>query len=295
MSVRDFVGINGTLVFNPGETSNSIDIGIVGDRDTESTETFQIVLANPVGATLGAETRTTIEIFDNDGALQLTGTSANDYLNGMAGDDTIYGLGGQDSLLGHGGNDFLDGGEGTDYASYFYNRSNYQIQKTANGIVVSGGFEGTDQLRNIERLVFSDVGVAFDMELGQAGGNAALVIGALLGKAALGNTSLMRDAISFFDSQPTLADGVEMLTDLGLVNVVAGANPQAVVATLFQNITGSQPTELINIIASSVGNGPGQQTLAQLVTAAASLDLNQTQIDLVGLAITGLAYAYPPI
>ena len=224
----------------------------------------------------------------------IVGTAGNDRLTGTSNDDSLSGLAGNDTLTGAGGNDRLDGGSGTDVATFSGSLSEHVIIRVSGGLTVADnqGLEGTDTLVNIERLAFSDKQLAYDMQLGSAGGNAVLVVGALFGTVGLQNSSLMRDAITFFDDRHNLSDGVEMLTALGIVNMVAGQTVTQVVSTLFQNITGTQPIELINMVAASVGKAPGQQTLAQLITAAASLDINQDQVNLVGLASAGLVYSY---
>ena len=44
---QDYVATNGTLTFNPGETTKTITIGINGDTDLESSENFFVNLTNP--------------------------------------------------------------------------------------------------------------------------------------------------------------------------------------------------------------------------------------------------------
>lgn len=61
----DFSGTNGTLTFAANETSKTITIGIVDDLVTESSETFNVVLSSPSGATLGTTTAV-VTITDND-------------------------------------------------------------------------------------------------------------------------------------------------------------------------------------------------------------------------------------
>ena len=41
-----------TLTFNPGETTKSITVDVLGDTTVELDETFQVLLSNPVGATI---------------------------------------------------------------------------------------------------------------------------------------------------------------------------------------------------------------------------------------------------
>jgi hypothetical protein len=55
----------GTLDFPAGQTVGSVTVRVIGDDATEGDETFDVDLANPVNATLGAHP-TTITIQDND-------------------------------------------------------------------------------------------------------------------------------------------------------------------------------------------------------------------------------------
>jgi probable HAF family extracellular repeat protein len=55
---NDYIFTNGTLTFNPGETSKTITVAVKGDRSREADETFRIILSNADGAT----------IFDGTGA-----------------------------------------------------------------------------------------------------------------------------------------------------------------------------------------------------------------------------------
>src|SRR5205085_7059669 len=50
----DFASVVGTLQFAAGENSKTITVPIVDDSYVEGSETFQLVLSNPTGATLGA-------------------------------------------------------------------------------------------------------------------------------------------------------------------------------------------------------------------------------------------------
>jgi probable HAF family extracellular repeat protein len=49
---KDYVRTSGTLTFNPGEISRTINVSVKGDRTLEPDETFRLVLAEPTGALL---------------------------------------------------------------------------------------------------------------------------------------------------------------------------------------------------------------------------------------------------
>jgi uncharacterized repeat protein (TIGR01451 family) len=61
----DYTTTSGTLTFNPGDLSKTIDVPIKGDTVFESTETFLVNLSNPVSATI-ADGSATGTIIDND-------------------------------------------------------------------------------------------------------------------------------------------------------------------------------------------------------------------------------------
>lgn len=63
----DFTGSTaGSVYFNPGETTKTIDIQVVGDTTVEPDETFHVSLSNARNATLGADTGTGV-IQNDDG------------------------------------------------------------------------------------------------------------------------------------------------------------------------------------------------------------------------------------
>ncbi|MGN6544626.1 MAG: Calx-beta domain-containing protein, partial [Aureliella sp.] len=64
-SPADYVLSSGTLVFPPGTVEQTIPISIVNDTALEGTESFQLVLSNPVGAPI-AEATTAIAILDDE-------------------------------------------------------------------------------------------------------------------------------------------------------------------------------------------------------------------------------------
>src|SRR6266516_361050 len=73
----DFATSNDTLSFGVGEASKSFVVPIINDVHVEGPETFQVVLSNPMGLSLGATTTATVTIIDND-----TGGASNPILAG---------------------------------------------------------------------------------------------------------------------------------------------------------------------------------------------------------------------
>jgi hypothetical protein len=62
---EDYIAVNGSITFEPGQIIQTIAIPILNDIEFESSETFSLTLSNPSGASLGNAT-TTITILDND-------------------------------------------------------------------------------------------------------------------------------------------------------------------------------------------------------------------------------------
>jgi hypothetical protein len=100
--------------------------------------------------------------FDNRDVL--VGGAETDRLDGAAGDDLLLGGAGDDRLIGSAGNDTLGGGGGLDSAEFTGTRSAATILGSlAAGLSVSGS-DGHDTLRDVERLIFSDGAIGFDIE-----------------------------------------------------------------------------------------------------------------------------------
>ena len=88
-------------------------------------------------------------------------TNAN-VLTGSDSADELLGLGGNDTLQGGRGNDVLDGGDGTDTARFVGGVANYTGYASTAGFVLrdTTGVDGTDTLKNIDSLVFTNAAIA---------------------------------------------------------------------------------------------------------------------------------------
>lgn len=96
-----------------------------------------------------------------------TGSDANDVLRGNALDNMLTGGAGDDMLTGDEGDDTIDGGAGTDRAVYDIASSEATFGGEAGGeITVATAAFGTDTLRDVEFLVFTDGSLAVaDLDL----------------------------------------------------------------------------------------------------------------------------------
>jgi uncharacterized delta-60 repeat protein len=122
----DYHARRGTLTIPVGETSATVLVSTVLDRQFETDEELRLELSNPQGATLDRHIDTaTIVNFLRTGRCAndvigrgrgdtLSGTPAGDRMRGRVGDDVLFGLSGDDCIYGEKGPDLLFGGDGDD-------------------------------------------------------------------------------------------------------------------------------------------------------------------------------------
>jgi len=80
----DYMSAGGTLIFNPGQTSASIDVTTLDDSDPEGDETFTLTLSSPTNAAI-ADGTATGTIIDDDAlpALSISDASAGEASGSM--------------------------------------------------------------------------------------------------------------------------------------------------------------------------------------------------------------------
>ncbi|MGZ8350977.1 MAG: Ig-like domain-containing protein [Allosphingosinicella sp.] len=97
------------------------------------------------------------QLFGGAGNDGLEGGTGDDRLDGGAGHDRLDGGAGDDHLTGGDGNDALDGGAGFDRAYFSGPSAGYRISaSTVTDLVPGNGNDGSDSIRNFERLIFPD-------------------------------------------------------------------------------------------------------------------------------------------
>lgn len=215
----------------------------------------------------------------------MTGSADINVIGGGGGNDKLLGLAGNDQLTGRAGNDVLDGGAGIDTAVYTTARSNYIIVKTSAGFTVSGGTDGVDSISNVERLRFTDKSLALDLD-GNAG-ITAKILGAVFGASSVSNQAYVGIGLSYLDAGMSYPE----LTLLALnAKLGTGFSHTAEVNLLYQNLVGVLPSS--NELNYYVGLlTSGQHTQASLAVMAADLDLNTSNIGLIGLQQTGIEFS----
>jgi pimeloyl-ACP methyl ester carboxylesterase len=207
----------------------------------------------------------------------------------------VYGGGGKDILTGDdtgevfvGGamNDEIRGKSGIDLALYAKSKSFYKISKNADGsinVIDSTSEEGSDVLSEVERLSFSDINVAYDLD-GNAG-TAAKIIAAVFGKAAVANENFVGIGLRLLDSGVSY----ETLSALAL-NAAGATTREAVVNLLWTNVVGRPPMageakHLVDALAPDLSNA------GQLGKIAADYAATVGVVNLSELSQTGLDYA----
>ena len=215
---------------------------------------------------------------------KLFGTDGKNTINGGAGNDAIEGLAGNDVFIGGSGDDQLNGGTGIDTAQFSGDQGNYTTSSAKGVFTVSDkrtNSDGLDILSAIERIKYSDKYFAIDLD--SNAGITAKVIGAVLGKDAVKNPTIVGLGLSYADKGMSYSD----LGALALSAVGARTN-DAIVSTLWRNVVGfeaSPETKAPFIKMLQDGLKPGD-----FVVMAADHILNTTNIGLVGLVQTGIEF-----
>ena len=205
---------------------------------------------------------------------------------GGRGDDELIGNSSDNVLQGGAGNDLLRGQAGIDTAVYDAPRAACRLSQTATGWVLHDTTDGSrDVLVGMERLVFKDQALALDLE-GHAG-MTAKTLGAVFGKDSVANKSFVGIGLHFVDE---LNYSYPSLMELA-INARLGANASSaqVVDLLYTNVVGQAPdTTARKTFTDLLDNGTF--TVGGLGVLAADTELNKVNINLVGLAQTGLEY-----
>ncbi|HWI82112.1 M10 family metallopeptidase [Ramlibacter sp.] len=215
----------------------------------------------------------------------IVGNAAPNRLTGGAGNDTLRGGAGDDVLAGQAGSDQLDGGLGEDVAVYDGLRAGYTITRAGDGYAVRDQQGAVDTLLGIERVAFADAWVALDLD--DHAGEAARLVGAVLGPAAVRQRPYVAVGISLLDDGMSVAQVAQYALDYRLG---PQASHQAVAQLLYANLHGGA------VDATAIGQyvswlEQGLYSQAGLVQLAAHSPQNGANIDLVGLAAGGLDYA----
>jgi Ca2+-binding RTX toxin-like protein len=213
---------------------------------------------------------------DWDGVTDSYNAAGNDVLFGGLGNDWLWGDTGNDFLGGGLGNNYLDGGAGLDMAQYDGSRSEYTVSSHANKV---SGANVSDTLLGIERIYFSNIALAFDID-GSAG-TVARLMGALYGKE--NDFVAAGSAIKTLDNGGTEFAAAQVLLENKFLN------NRDMVYQVYSNVVGQAPSN--SALADYTNQlDRGVHTQESLLIFAAHTALNESNVNLIGLQETGLAY-----
>jgi hypothetical protein len=211
---------------------------------------------------------------------------ANLSINGGPGADNLSGGSGNDTISGGSGNDQIEGAAGTDTVNYSAPRGNYTITSSAQGFTVKDnkGTDGTDVLKHVEFIKFSDRSVALDM--GGKAGAVAQILGGIFGASAVKNLEYAGIGISMaYGGVSDLA-----LTDMALsVRLGAALTNNDVIRLLYNNLLKAEAKQSdLNYWGGLIDSG--QFTKGSLTLMAIQTPMNLDNINFTGLSQTGLDF-----
>ncbi len=191
-------------------------------------------------------------------------------------------------VLGLGNDVVTDGGAGIDLVQFVGGRASYTGGGIGGGVIqvrTLGSSVDNKTLTNVERLAFSDSKLALD--LGGNAGIAAKILGAVFDESILHrDPASVGFALSKVDAGMSYTDLLTLALDIRF----GGGAPsdEQLVDLLYTNIAGVAPTA--QQAAPYLGLLHDGTTQASLGVMAAEMAENAAQIDLVGLAQTGITY-----
>jgi uncharacterized delta-60 repeat protein len=268
IAASDYTSTSGTLTFNPGVTSQVINIPILNDSINEANETFTLALSSPTNANLGTTTTVTTTITDtltasvtttlpaNVENLTLTGTTA---INGTgnAGNNIITGNTVNNILNGGAGNDTLIGGLGNDI---------YQVDSTTD-VITENASEGTDTIQS--SVTFSLAALPNIENLTLTGSSIINGTGNAANNVLTGNTA--NNTLNGGDGNDTLNGGTGVDTLIGglgndiyqvdsttdVITENASEGTDTIQSSVTYTIASLPNIENLTLTASSVINGTG--------------------------------------
>jgi hypothetical protein len=181
----------------------------------------------------------------------------------------------------------IDGKLGLDIFKISSTLSSYSMARNNENITISlkSKPEEIDVLKNIERISGEDKSIAFDID-GNAG-ITAKILGAFLGKDGIFNTQYVGIGLDLLDGGATYDDVLQMT-----ISTIFGESidSRALVNHFYKNLLGTDaPEELLQIYGSMIDKG--ELSTVSLAKQVAEHPINIQNIDLVGLASSGLDYS----
>lgn len=186
-------------------------------------------------------------------------------------------------------NETFDGAGGIDTVTFHGARAGYSVTRIGSEWQVADGVagrDGTDLLLQVERLRFSDRGLALDLD--GAAGTAARLMGATFGAASLAHQDWVGVVLTVVDSGMP----AQQLAALALQAILGpSASNAQVVALVYSNLFHTTP-DAATQQAFTAFIDSGAYSRESLVLLAAASDVNAANINLVGLSAHGLDFAF---
>ena len=226
---------------------------------------------------------------DGSQATNNMGTSIGTLLEsalGTAYDDVLIGNALNNQFTPGKGNDWVEGADGLDTVYLAESKSSYVLksQKDVLELWSASANTGFKTLTGIERVVFTDSAIAWDLD-GRAG-QVAQILGAVFGAESVQNTKYAGIGLSLMDKGFSYSQLMSLAIE---ANLGIGASHAQVINLLYQNLL-HVPADANAIVYWSAQLDQGAFTHASLAVMAADLDLNKQNINLIGLASSGLEY-----
>ncbi len=205
---------------------------------------------------------------------------------GTAYDDVLIGNALNNQFTPDKGNDWVEGADGLDTVYLSDSKNSYVLNNQEDFVELwsASANTGLKTLIGIERMVFKDSAIAWDLD-GHAG-QVAQILGAVFGPESVQNTKYAGIGLSLMDK------GFSYSQLMGLAieaNIGFGASHAQVINMLYQNLL-KMSADANAIAYWSALLDQGVFTHASLAVMAADLDLNKQNINLIGLASSGLEY-----
>ena len=223
------------------------------------------------------------------GGFQISESYSNLVINSASGTTTLTTGSGNDSLIAAPGTHTWNGGAGYNTLTLTGPSSNYTwtLPKAPNTTTIvkdNTNADGSYSLTNVQILKFTDQSV--DIDIPGSVTTVAKVLGALFGPSAVQNKTYAGIGISLYNSGYTAAQ----LVDLSLgVLLGAGFSPAAEVTLLYKNLFNAQISNAdLNSYVGLLTSG--QLSATALVLTAMDMSFNTNNINLAGLATTGLPF-----
>lgn len=211
-------------------------------------------------------------------------TSFDDYIVGNDLGNVVWSMG---------GNDIIAAQDGHDTVILPGSSTGWQIGRAADGQTWNAqaldGAAGSVELQSVERLHFSDEGVALDMHAQGNPARVAKILGAVFGPEAVSNTEFAAIGLSYLEE---LNYSYEQLMKVAIDYRLGrlSTDPVSVVDLLYANVVGQTPSlseakPFVDMLLSE------QISVAGLGVLAAEHSLNQERIGLTGLIEHGFHFA----